>query len=460
MNLSSVYAGLPVFAQNQIISWYGLYWKQRRYGGVFNEELEKAKDREFFSWGQWKDYQQKKLRRLLTHAFTNVPFYHEKYTRAGIELRDLSEIQLDQLSQLPFLEKEELRANGDTTLLSAKRDKGNFYASSGSTGTPTKIYFSKRFHQEWSAVFEARIRYWADVDRHTPRGMIGGRRVVVDGNAKPPFYRYNIFEKQTYFSAYHISPQNASDYVEGMIRHGVQYMTGYAVSNYLLAKFIESEGIQAPRLKAVITSSEKLTQEMRDTFRRVYQCPTFDSYSGVEACGLISESPEGQLLVSPDVGILELLNAQGQPITPGETGEIVSTGLMNFDQPLIRYRIGDRAKLALDQQCEGGRSMPVIEEISGRVEDVITGPDGRQMVRFHGLFIELKGLLSSQFIQESLYDYTINLVVNDEWLEDQEAIIEQRLISQLGNVKVKFNYLSAIPIGNNGKYKAVISNLE
>ena len=79
---------------------------------------------------------------------------------------------------------------------------------------------------------------------------------------------------------------------------------------------------------------------------------------------------------------------------PGETGEVYSTGLLNFDQPLIRYRIGDMVKLAENQQTLCGRNMPVIEEIVGRVEDTVIGRDGREMVRFHGIFINLPSVFS------------------------------------------------------------------
>ena len=70
--------------------------------------------------------------------------------------------------------------------------------------------------------------------------MIGGRRVLPSGDSEPPFYRYNFFEKQTYFSAYHIGPSTVKDYLAGMIDTGVQYMTGYAMSNYFLAQEIEA----------------------------------------------------------------------------------------------------------------------------------------------------------------------------------------------------------------------------
>ena len=65
------------------------------------------------------------------------------------------------------------------------RSQRKFYSSSGSTGTPTSIYYSNRFHQTWSAAFEVRIREWAGIDRFTARGMIGGRKISQANT--PPF---------------------------------------------------------------------------------------------------------------------------------------------------------------------------------------------------------------------------------------------------------------------------------
>lgn len=456
------YPHLPVFIQNIGISAYGYQWNRRRFGGVYREFLEEARLREFYTTDQWAKYQTEKLRRLLSEAFEYVPFYFEKYSKAGFTKEDLINFEISDLKNLPFLEKDELRRYGTTSLLSTKKSKGIYISSSGSSGTPTKIYLPKYFHQQWSALMEARVRNWAGVDRYTPRGMIGGRRIIPDASIKMPLYRYNFVEKQTYFSAYHISPSTAENYVEGMIKHRVEYMTGYAMSNFLLAKFIEEKGIAVPKMKAVITSSEKLTAEMRSTLERVYQCRVFDSYSGCEACGLISESPEGKLLFNPDSGIMEIIKEDGSYAEPGEMGEIILTGLHNFDQPLIRYRIGDMVKLSKNQSPVGGRYMPVIDEITGRIEDVIVGRDGRSMVRFHSLYIDIPGLKAAQLIQHDYESFTFKLLIDKgHFLKEYgEATIKNRLYSQIGNVEVSFEYPEKIPVGSNGKIKAVISEIK
>lgn len=460
--ISSIYFKLPIFLQNIIITLYGFSWKNKRFGGVFEIEKQHFLSREYFTIQEWQNYQLIKFRELILYSFKNVPYYTDLFNRIGLNEDKIRNFELDEIQQIPYLEKNELRNEGTGTLLSKSMDKkGEFLASSGSTGTPTKIYFSRKFHQTWSAVFETRIRWWAGVNNKTPRGTIGGRRVVPEGDGNRPFYRYNIFEKQTYFSAYHISKANAVDYLNGIVKNKVEYMTGYAMSNYFLARFIEENKLPAPKLKAVITSSEKLTKEMRETFRRVYNCETFDSYSGVEACGLISQCEKGKLHLSPDVAIVEIIKEDGNYAKPGESGEAICTGLLNFDQPLIRYRIGDILTLSSNQSCDCGRNMPIIDEIVGRIEDTVIGSDGREMVRFHGIFINIPEIIEGQIIQFDLSKFEINIVATKPLDQQHRDDIYKRMVSQLGNdINLEINEVKEIPRNANGKFKAVISHVK
>lgn len=458
---NKIYPLMPVFIQNIMISSYGYQWQRRRFGGLYESSVKEAGNREFYTREQWEKYQTEALRNLLVHSFLNVPFYNERFSHAGFKESDLRNISIAGLKDLPYLEKEDLRVFGTSALLSKNPSKGIFISSSGSTGTPTKIFIPQYFHQQWTALMEARVRNWAGVSRKTPRGMIGGRRVIPSAVGKPPYYRYNHFEKQTYFSAYHIRPETAMNYLEGMKRNGVEYMTGYAVSNYLLVKHFSDLMLNPPVLKAVITSSEKLTSEMRWTIEDIYHCKCFDSYSGCEACGLISETPEGILVVSPDAGIMEFLDEDGKNSAPGQSGEIVSTGLLNYDQPLIRYRIGDIAKLSTDQSSVNGRHMVRIDEIEGRIEDTVVTNDGRSMVRFHGLYLDITGLKTGQLVQNDYDRFTLNLVVDkfSYQKEKAESVLTARLESQVGKAYIKFRYPELIEPESSGKIRAVKSEV-
>lgn len=458
---NTVYPSLPVPLQHAAVSAYGWTWMKRRFGGIFEAEYKKFKDRESFTQEQWLVFQTEKLRKVLLHSFDTVPYYQAVFKSASLSRSDLAKFELVELKKLPILNKETLRQVGSNLLCSVKPEPhGSFFSSSGSTGTPTRIRYSHAFHQRLSASYETRVRNWAGVDCLMPRAMIGGRRVVPDGWAKSPYGRFNYFEKQLYLSAYHISRSTASDYLKQIKTFQSKYMVGYAMSHFFLARFFDELKLGAPEMKAVITSSEKLTPEMRNLFNKVYGCKAFDGWSGVENCGLISETECGELLVSPDVGIIEILKPDGTPANKGEIGEVVCTGLLNFDQPLIRYSIGDEVKLRENQSTACGRSMPVIEEIVGRVEDVVIGPDGREMVRFHGIFINLPTVMQAQVVQENLNDFTVIVVPSGRLTEEDRMAIASRMESQLGEVNIDFKEVKNIPLGPGGKFKSVISKIQ
>jgi phenylacetate-CoA ligase len=236
-------------------------------------------------------------------------------------------------------------------------------------------------------------------------------------------------------------------------------MTGYAMSNFFLARFFKEGNFQTPELKSVITSSEKLTPEIRQMFREVYNCKTFDSWGSVEACGIVSECEHGRLHISPDAAIIEILDEDLKPVAPGVAGDIYCTGLLNYDQPLIRYKIGDRMVWS-HEDCSCGRRMPVIKEIVGRTEDVVIGKDGREMVRFHSVFYGLEKIKMAQVIQEQIDTIHIKVVPETSLDKEEQQLIRQRIISQLGEMNITIEETSNIPLNNNGKFQAVISKVK
>ena len=99
------------------------------------------------------------------------------------------------------------------------------------------------FRHKRRAVREARSASWAGVSFREARATFSGRMVVPDPHSKGPFHRFNRAENQVYFSPFHLRPENATAYLEALERHQVRWMTGYAVSYYLLARFIEHRGL-------------------------------------------------------------------------------------------------------------------------------------------------------------------------------------------------------------------------
>ena len=451
----SIYRLLPLPLQNLSISMYGIYWHWLRFGGDYKQSEKGYRDRETFSKADWDKYQHQRLIRLARIAVEKVPYYRSTWNQ------DQKKAALrGNLSELPLLEKEPLRKNPmDFVCEDRLHTRYRIFYTSGTTGTPISTFWTTSELRDSLAVREVRSANWAGVSFKLPRATFSGRIVEPKPDSQGPFYRYNAAERQVYFSPFHVRPDTAHYYVEALRKHRIQWMTGYAVSYYLLAKFILESGLEVPKLKAVITTSEKLTAEMRSVMEKAYRCPIFEEYSTVENSLFASECEHGRLHVSPDVGIIEILRPDGSYCEPGEPGEVVTTCLMKTLQPLIRFRLGDIA--AWDNEtCPCGRSMPVIKEVVGRIEDVVIGPDGRQMVRFHGIFVDQPHIIEGQIIQESIAEIIVKIVPTSDYSQDDTDEIIQRIQQRLGlNVVVKVEKVNEIPRLSSGKFQAVISKI-
>lgn len=456
MSLSErIYAKLPIWAQHLAVSAYGYYWKNLRFGGISKRAIYEYTQRSHYNKDEWKEWQDDRLAEILNICCEHVPYYRDNWTP---EQKDAARnLNLD---QLPLLEKAPLRHNAKDFCRTDIQPKTYTFHTSGSTGTPIESIYTLEDLQKSMAVREVRSANWADVSFEQPRATFSGRMVEPNPNKLGPLYRYNLAEKQVYFSPFHLSSKTAYLYVHALNKHHIVWMTGYAVSSYLLAKFMLENNLKTPHLKAIITTSEKLTDSMRQVMEKAYGCKVYEEYSTVETAAFASECSLGSLHVSPDIGIIEILDKEGKPCQTEEVGEIVVTRLINDYQHLIRFRLGDMGAWS-NKTCECGRQMPVLKEISGRIEDVVVGPDGRQMVRFHGVFVGQPHVEEGQVIQESIDHIHVKVSPINGYNHEDEKDIINRVQERLGSdVRVTVETVSQIPREKSGKFKAVISNLK
>jgi len=285
--------------------------------------------------------------------------------------------------------------------------------------------------------------------------------IVPRAEGRPPFWRWNPAENQLYLSAFHISRSNAPAYAAALTARRPTVLTGYASSVFSLARFFSELGLTVPPPRAVITESEKLEPEMRAVIEAALGAPTFEEYGSVENCALATECECHRLHVHQDFGYVEIVGPDGTPTQPGEVGEIVVTGFANPHQVFVRYRIGDLAAWSAEA-CPCGRStLPVLHQLVGRVEDMIIGPDGREVVRFHGLFVGLSGVVEGQVVQETPLRYTVNVSPSAQYSERDRATIESRLRQRVGSgVTVEVRLVPEIPRDRSGKFRAVISKVK
>lgn len=450
-----IYASLPVWGQHTALSAYGFYWRWARFGKGYRHALKGYLEREWFTPAQWEEWQGRRLRQVLTVASAHVPYYADTWTAS-----EKAGARAGRLAEVPPTDKDPIRRDPELFIRRDLSPRPRFtFHTSGSSGTPVAAMCTLEELRVSMALREARSARWADTSFRMPRATFSGRIVQPDPDAQEAVYRFNLAERQVYFSAFHLGPRTAHLYVDALARHGSRWITGYAVSAYLLAGHILDQSLAVPDLEAVVTTSEKVTDQMRRVMQEAYGCPIYEEYSTVENAVFASECSHGRLHVSPDACVIEIVRPDGSSCEPGEIGEVVATTFIRDYQPLIRYRLGDLAAWHPDP-CPCGRAMPVIQEVTGRIEDVVQSPDGRQLVRFHGIFVDLPNVRYGQIVQQSLDLIQVKVVADEDLTEDDSNEMRRRVRERMGSaVDVEVHVVDEIPRDDSGKFRPVISKI-
>jgi phenylacetate-CoA ligase len=286
--------------------------------------------------------------------------------------------------------------------------------------------------------------------------MIGGRPIVRGTTTRPPYWRFNWFWRQLYLSAYHISRDTAAGYIAAIRDHGVEWLTGYGSAIAALAEQALETGVSALPLRAVIVSGDTLTPGMRQSIETFFQCKCFDHYGQSEGVAMAMECASGRMHVIPDAGILEITREDGTLCLPGEIGEIVATGLLNDAMPLIRYRLGDYAAWAKDQECPCGVPGPIIEELEGRVDDYLVTLDGRRVGRLSTAVKRSPTIHSAQIVQDRPgHGYLLVRPSNGYRMADAIAVRDD-ILERIGAFDLDIVEVPEIPRTPQGKTSLVV----
>jgi len=437
----------------------GRYLSRWRYSAATEAMVDEFLSHEQWSADQWHIWQEERLAIILRRAAADVPYYREQWARrraAG------DRASVEYLENWPVLGKEALRA-APAAFLADGCDTGEmFYEhTSGTTGKPLHIWLSRETVQAWFALFEARARRWYGVDRHTRWGILGGQLVAPVERDRPPFWVWNGSLNQLYLSTYHLAPENIAAYVAAIRKHDIRYLLGYPSALYRLARELLDQGLDKPRLQVAIGNAEPLLDHQRETIAAAFDCSARETYGMAEIAAAASDCEQGRLHVWPEAGLIEIFADTGDDIVSvGQSGRLVATGLMNGDMPLIRYETGDRATMAADA-CACGRSLPVLQAIEGRVDDVVVTRDGRHIGRLDPVFKADLPIIEAQIIQEDLDTLRVLFVPTATYSEADGASLVQRIHDRTGDdMRVILEAVEAVPRTTNGKFRAVISRLE
>jgi len=448
---------LPTAAQNALVAWHGYRIRRQRFGPEHDRLLRFLEETERWSREEMRAYQEERLRDIVRHAYDTVPYYGDLFRSRRLRPDDVS--TLDDLTKVPPLTRADLAANADRLLSTAvTRRSLTSGRTSGTSGTPITVHWDRAVCRVNNACY-MRARGWAGAPFGTRYATISGRSLVPLRRDRPPFWRHNPAWNQVMFSSLHLSPANLTHYVRALREFRIEAAEGYPSSIYILARFLEARDERLP-LRAVITTGEPLFPDQREVIEERFATRVFDQYGEAERVVFSCECErhEGQHLFD-EYGVTEFLGNDDNPVAPGTPGRIAGTTLHNRAMPLIRYTFGD-VGTASARTCSCGRSLPLLEGLTTRDEDILVTPDGRLvppiMVSWAPRIVQ--GVRDWQLVQERAEALTARFVVDRPLSETDISWLRTYFAGRLGpDIRVTIEQVDEIPLSGRGKRRRVIS---
>src|SRR3989338_4553000 len=360
-------------------------------------------------------WQYDKLRKLLDHAYENVPFYGELWRKAGIKPADIK--SLSDIRKLPVITKDDLYEN-----------EGRFFASnidpkslipkysSGTTGRPGRFYYDeRRLASVWATyLYFGKMMGFVQGKDKALRISLFGKEMFMITNSHLRFSDYSPLLKHALFPPMPVE-KAFRVYVKFIKKHGIRYIEGHPSVLYAFSKYAAEEN-ERITFDTARTGGEVLYGFQRRSIEKVFGCEVFDSYGTSEAVIRANECHAHKGMHISPFGIGEVLEGgfSGR-------GEFVFTGLENYGFPLIRFNVKDVVRIST-RTCTCGRTYPRIMDVVGRKNDFVVLPDGEQLPpsQFAWLSVIIPGIKDIFFLQHR--DFSIDVLVVGEKGADKNSM--------------------------------------
>ncbi|TYP00325.1 phenylacetate-CoA ligase [Geothermobacter ehrlichii] len=313
--------------------------------------------------------QLKRLQQTVARVQATVPFYRQSFARAGVSAEMIR--SLDDLRRLPFTLKQDMRDNYPYGLFAVPLEQiVRIHASSGTTGKPTVVGYTRRDIDTWA---ELMARSFV---------AAGASRGDVIHNA----YGYGLFTgglgahygaERIGASVIPMSGGNTKKQIMIMQDFGSTVLTCTPSYCLYLAEAAREENLDIRdfKLRVGIHGAEPWSEAMRQEIEEKLGIKAIDIYglSEILGPGVGIECIEAQngLHIWEDHFIPEIIDPEtGEPLPPGEKGELVITTITKEGIPLIRYRTRDITRI-IPEPCICGRTHVRLERISGRSDDML-----------------------------------------------------------------------------------------
>ncbi|SEM85691.1 phenylacetate--CoA ligase family protein [Nitrosomonas marina] len=435
---------------------FPLHEKLKKHTSVaLHRQLEES---QWWSIDRLQAAQLKKLREFLTQVQFHVPYYQQVFAESGFNPAELN--SLADLTRLPFLTKAIIKKNTESIKSGIARNLAR-YNTGGSSGEPLVFFIGKtRTSHDIAAKWRA-TRWWG-VDIGDPEIVIWGSPIELGAQDRMRNLRDRILRTKL-LPAFEMSDHKVDEFLSEIRRMRPRMLFGYPSALSHIARHAGMRGVRMDDLgiQVAFVTSERLYDDQRQQISDTFGCPVANGYGGRDAGFIAHECPDGGMHISAEDIVVEIIDAQGNPLPPGKSGEVVVTHMATHDFPFVRYRTGDMAILD-DKSCACGRGLPLIREVQGRSTDFIVAQDGTVM---HGLALiyilrDLPQIEGFKIVQESLDCMHVYLVCRTDLDKQLQQHIERSFKTRLGQaVNVLIEQVTHIPAEKSGKFRYVVSKV-
>lgn len=431
-------------------------WAKGHHSTRVRKELEKT---QWWSKEQIQTLQVTRLKHLLTHAYQHVPYYRDLLNSLKFDPSSIN--SLADLSKLPILTKDIIRREGDR-LKSENAQQLKQFSTTGSSGDPLQFYIGKaRISHDVAAKWRA-TRWW-DVDIGDSEMVAWSSPIELNAQDRVRQIRDLLFRTRL-LSTHAMSPEKTDQFIDDIRAFRPRMLFGYPSSLTLIAQRAQDRGIRMDDLgaKVAFVTAERTYPHQRDIIEKVFNCKVANGYGGRDAGFIAHECPAGGLHITAEDIIVEIVDAEGRILPPGEAGEVVVTQLFTHDFPFIRYKNGDVASLD-NKVCPCGRGLPLIKEVQGRTNDFLITENGGQVhdVAFAMVLRDMPGVRQFKIVQETVTEVRLQLVVAEDFdALKQKPQIETVFRHHLGNnLQLTIDFVPKIEPERSGKYRYVVSHV-
>jgi len=395
----------------------------------------------------------KRLKRLLIHAFENVPHYHESFKKGNFRPRDFN--SFDDARKIPILKKPTIRSELGTMLTrNVSKKKLVCWHTSGTTAFPVKFYRGKR-DVSWGLGSEFRGYSWAGYEIGDKLGWVWAYPLEKTRSFK--FKVKGVLKRSRLLNVAYLSEKSMARFADTLHKFKPSFIRGYAHSLNLFAAYLLQNDRYNINPRAVFTSASTLLPHYRKAIERAFSCKVYDCYGSGEVSHVAAQCGEHEgLHVSDENVFLEIVD-DSEPVDAGEEGKVLVTNLHSYHMPFIRYDIGDLGKI-LPDTCSCGRELSLMKPM-GRTYEYFLNSDGSftNLRDFETVFEDLP-IREFQVVQESLDEIVIKIVRGSGYIDAHTEFIEKN-IKLRGSAVIRVELIDSIPSEKSGKPRHIVSKI-